>query len=304
MSAPETVRLKRKATDEPPEALILKRTRHVASKADDQPQHQYVRLKGIQDAEGTAPFVPSNGADASTAPAAAAPRPRRIFHLKRSSSPDSDSRKRQAHGPGGALATFVEQKAIIKPRNAARTAFSGDANLSLPPKRPGRGSAVKAVAGTSGTIPSAEAARRPRQHQDDLEALANDMHQFALDELASVPRPAARTGPKMSPAASRARHRQRMAAEAEAEQAAAPRGVDAEGDVDMDGDGEFVYDTYVLAPRAEGSESEGGKAGDVGFLVIDEDDQQLWESYLQNEHDEHGDRVDADDDDENGESRL
>ena len=74
----------------------------------------------------------------------------------------------------------------------------------------------------------------------------------------------------------------------------------------MDSDSEYVYDTYVLAPAPTSLDPSGpidvhktlSVPSNVGYLIITEDDEQLWETYI---HDLEGsDSEPTDEDDENG----
>jgi hypothetical protein len=74
----------------------------------------------------------------------------------------------------------------------------------------------------------------------------------------------------------------------------------------MDSDSEYVYDTYVLAPAPRSLDTSDpidvhktlSIPSNVGYLIITEDDEQLWETYI---HDLEGsDSEPTDEDDENG----
>lgn len=144
------------------------------------------------------------------------------------------------------------------------------------------------------------------RQQRELAELAQEMHQFALDELAKTPKPQIKTKPKLTPSRARALHDQQT-------QSSPSRKAttnDMEDDTAMDSDNEYVYDTYVLAPAPlptptslnvnDPVETQKTLAipSNVGYLIITEDDEDLWETYM---HDFGGsDSEPTDEDDENG----
>jgi len=136
------------------------------------------------------------------------------------------------------------------------------------------------------------------------------MHQFALEELAKTPKPQIKTKPKLPPSRSRALHEKQQAPASP--QRDEHNNKDHDDDTAMDSDSEYVYDTYVLAPVPQPTNSNPLSADDpvetsktlaipsnVGYLIITEDDEQLWETYM---HDLEGsDSEPTDEDDENAE---
>ncbi|KAK5135492.1 hypothetical protein LTR08_005127 [Meristemomyces frigidus] len=219
---------------------------------------------------------------------------RRTFLLARSRVPDG-VKKQQRKSKQHNIATFVESSAKRPPPGNAKAALTKKVETAMrqvdpePFKRPGKFAAV------ANKVPQTLHTQLPNgaQQQERLEALANELHQFTLDELASAPKPKVTAVPKLSAARSRDLHRRKAAA------AAVPRSVDhAMADAE---DGDYVYDTYVLAPVAEGVA--GGDSakpwGDIGYLIITEDDQSAWEAFIE---DDASDRDgDSDDEDENAE---
>ncbi|TKA82653.1 hypothetical protein B0A55_00759 [Friedmanniomyces simplex] len=187
----------------------------------------------------------------------------------------------------GGVATFVEARVDQSSREAAgaQTSMSTNAAPQAPGrqlKRPGRGAAVPARA------QGAEIA----QDREGFESVADNLHQFALDELANAPKQRVTTLPKF---AGRRRNMERKATE--------PRIRDDE-DVHMDSDGDYVYDTYVLAPIDGAAPPDISMSNelsdiDIGYLIITDEDQSVWETYIE---DEPGDQnCDTDDEDENAE---
>ncbi|TKA82633.1 hypothetical protein B0A55_00753 [Friedmanniomyces simplex] len=215
---------------------------------------------------------------------------RRVFRLRR---PDGgvgaerEGRREVGSAERGGVATFVEARGDQGSREAtgAQTSVSTDPATLAPGrqlKRPGRGAAVPARA------QGAEAA----QDRKRLESVADNLHQFALDELANAPKQRVTTLPKF---AGRRRNMERKATE--------PRIRDDE-DVDMDSDGDYVYDTYVLAPSdgaAPPDISISNELSDIeiGYLIITDEDQSVWETYIEDEPSDQD--CDTDDEDENAE---
>ena len=132
------------------------------------------------------------------------------------------------------------------------------------------------------------------------------MHQFALEELAKTPKPQIKTKPKLPPSRSRALHEQQQSPAFPQRNGAGNK--DQDDDTAMDSDSEYVYDTYVLAPVPQPSNSNPISADipmetptptNIGYLIITEADAPLWETYM---HDLEGsDSEPTDEDDENAE---
>ncbi len=61
--------------------------------------------------------------------------------------------------------------------------------------------------------------------------------------------------------------------------------------VDMDED--FIYDTYIRVPVIAGSKGEASR-NDVGLLVIDDKDQELWQTFVESDDDSEWDEDDPD----------
>ena len=56
-------------------------------------------------------------------------------------------------------------------------------------------------------------------------------------------------------------------------------------DADMDVDGIFVYETYLRVPRSELSPDFDEKRNSIGMLVIEEQDEELWQTFAEDEED-------------------
>jgi hypothetical protein len=139
------------------------------------------------------------------------------------------------------------------------------------------------------------------------------MHQFALEELAKTPKPQIKTKPKLPPSRSRALHEQQQSP-ASPQRNNDHANKDHDDDTAMDSDSEYVYDTYVLAPVPQPSNPNSNlvsadipteptpplpTARNIGYLIITEADESLWETYM---HDLEGsDSEPTDEDDENAE---
>ena len=64
--------------------------------------------------------------------------------------------------------------------------------------------------------------------------------------------------------------------------------------IDMDIDELYVYETYLRVPRSELSPSREGKINSIGMLVIGEEDEELWQTFAEDEVDSEWDEEDAD----------
>lgn len=68
-------------------------------------------------------------------------------------------------------------------------------------------------------------------------------------------------------------------------------------DMLVDVDEDFIYDTYIRVPVAAGSKGV-ASPNDVGLLIIDDKDQELWRTFVESDDDS---EWDEDDPDSNGE---
>ena len=220
---------------------------------------------------------------------------RREFRLARPTRPlhrrIESVRKRKAQPDVHDIPTFVE--ATPKRRRVgqedAPPAVS-DTPVSTPNtlKRPGASSRLKK--------PTAEALfQSPANPPPDR--LADALHRFALEEEA---REEARIKPKVTAIPKkpvqryRDRHPELFAAQAQKK---------TDEDVDMmSDDDDYVYDTYIRTkdPVVPATlESEDSSNIQVGYIVISEEDQPLWETYFEDDV-ESDKEFETDDEDENG----
>ncbi|KAL1588926.1 hypothetical protein WHR41_02369 [Cladosporium halotolerans] len=295
MEGPGIVRLQRRRDELPPDQLYVERKRKHRGSFDEGSRGYYIRQKR-QDDKPEAAF---DKAEQTAQPVQT--EERRTFHLRQPTpsvpaTPNSKSRKRKQNEDS--LATVVEKKQRKFDNDAVTTStHQYDHDLQEPPspprtKRPGRGSALRPRA----TQPKPEQQKQNEsviaRQQREVQALAQEMHQFALDELAKTPKPEVKAKPKLPPSRSRALHQESIAA---------PQGNLT--DDPMDSDSEYVYDTYILAPAptdpTEATTNALTIPSNVGYLIISENDEDLWETYM---HDlEASDSEPTDEDDENAE---
>ena len=294
MSEPTRLSVKRKATDDPPDFLLLQgatqtatHVRYVRQRGEDSVKNEDSEVKSAESRENYGPPVED--------PASIPPSPtkeqreiiRRVYQLQHAqTAPSSVTGKRKGSEDG--VATFVERKKAKRqaPSAAEEQLEYEEATTTAPLKRPGKGTAVKRPVDTT-VKPETDADRKR------MEALAEYMHQAALEEVEreSPPKPVAT--PKLSGTRSREIHRQRTATNGS-------MAVDHE--VDMDDDNSYVYDTYILAPTTEiGATQVDAQNGyeNVGYLIITQGDQSLGQTYLE---DDPGEKDwNSDEDDENAE---
>lgn len=319
MSGPTLIHLKRKIDDVAPDTLLIQQPtkRQNTKSGHDQPQFHYVRQEkepslfdaaSVQrQADAAASQVPNarqkpsvSGNGMSGAPSGE--KERRTFHLKRPSTPETGIRKRKGRDDG--IATFMERKAKHKQQElldfAEQTGSNNHMAQAEPEtlKRPGKGATIRANI-ESARKESSSSLSHPPKSVLQLQEMADSLHQFAMDEVAkeASPRPKVTALPKLPPQRSLELHRQR-AAQAEVKMQSQRDQMS----TDVEDDGEYVYDTYVLAPTSGAGAAQVGAAGalgNVGYLVISEDDQAIWETYLE---DEPSDKDwDTDEEDENAE---
>lgn len=70
-------------------------------------------------------------------------------------------------------------------------------------------------------------------------------------------------------------------------------------EMEIDNEGDYVYDTYVRHLVAADTELEVVEEGAIGHLIIPEEDQDLWEAYIEDE-DGSEKEFDTDEEDSNG----
>ena len=317
MSGPGRVRLKRRRSELPPDTLIVE-----PSSKRVQPDGVPVNARYVRQKVSGSP--PSSDVSHEERPAVGASSSRkkdqaqsgdqdtskddqllgrkRTFHLKLPDTSDTGSKKRKSGDDG--LATFIEKKRRREGVNNIqeapdRTAYASDKELHAPErhKRPGRGSALPSTPeGFPKPAPSGDI--HSKGSHKGLESLADDMHQFALDELRRDPNAPPVAKPKLSATRSRELHRQRVTAmNGHAKQ---------EDMMELDEDGDYVYDTYVLASAAEKCGDvalphldSAAELGNVGYLVIEAANEALWEAYM--DGNESSGESNSDEEDENAE---
>ncbi|KAK5730838.1 hypothetical protein LTR15_000776 [Elasticomyces elasticus] len=294
MSAgPSTVVLKRKRDEPGPERLIVqaesgRMRKRVLTSEDAAKAAQGLQYVRREDDLGEPRQGPA-GDEAKKAVKPAGEAGRRVFQLKRVDEGQTEG-ARQLDGSAGRskVATFVEARAPPSSTKSGQTASSPTAttstSLEAPArqlKRPGRGAAVQ----HNRSAPAIEHA----ESQQRTESVAGSLHQFALDEvhndskqkITSLPKyPGRRRG--VEPVAS-----------------PEPRIRDDE-DADMD-DADYVYDTYVLAPAGNvaAEHAPNNFFDDVGYLIITDEDQSIWETYIEDDLSDKD--CDTDEEDENAE---
>lgn len=310
MSGPDVVRIKRKRSEQAPDALLVERPgkrQHTT-----EPGLHYVRQKDDKEAtpslfdaddvqqrvesqggsRGKASHVAGSGLDG----AANGAKERRTFHLKRPSTPEAGVKKRKAKDEG--IATFIEKKAKRNPQellNLAERQRSASQSHVTPEvlKRPGKGAAVKIQTYSQ---PNGSSQQKLKDGCA-LEEMADSLHQFAIEEAAKEfpAKPRVTATPRLPPQRSKELHRQRASVSSNR-----PRSQTM--DTDMDDEADYVYDTYVLAPSSNIGAAQVDSQdtfGNVGYLVITEEDQAVWETYIE---DEPSDKDwNSDEDDENAE---
>jgi len=302
MDGPSTIRLQRRRGELPPDRLVVKRKRNGGDDGTTNDSEIAYERKKSRYKQTTRPSVSEQqaaGLPASTEP--------RTFHL-------SQPKKRKQDD--ASIATVIEHD--NRPTKISRTGedrVSPKAPEQSPTrshpersyKRPGRGALVK----PQDARPDAEQtemvksiANQRVNARKQMNDLAAEMHSFALDEVAKTEKPKSVAKPKLSASRAKALHQQRGAT--------APQPQIHNVDVDMDdsSDSEVVYDTYILAgPKTPASTNNGQESADVlrvqnpsgniGYLIITSEDEELWENYIEGQ--DHQDPDAFDDEDENAE---
>ncbi|KAK5128028.1 hypothetical protein LTR85_005145 [Meristemomyces frigidus] len=302
MLGPNEVRVKRKRDEPAPDTLIVEPQHKRAFTDGAAAQLQYVRQQDVEFNTESAARSAFSKEHMQRKQQALESQPkddaqlrskagRRTFHLTRARAPDGVKKSKKSKD--GPVATFVEKPTELEPAatghapRLVQDAAAAPSTESRPLKRPGRGATAANLARR--TLPKQAPPEGVPPHEH-IDSLANDLHQFALDELANAPKPRVTAVPKLSAARSRDIHRQRSAV-------TEPQVRDQEMADDADGD--YVYETYVLAASGAVRAADADLPGHVGYLIITEDDQPIWETYIE---DELGDKsCDTDDEDENAE---
>ncbi|KAG9929085.1 hypothetical protein KCV02_g8517, partial [Aureobasidium melanogenum] len=223
---------------------------------------------------------------------------RREFRLARPTRPlhrrIESVKKRKAQLDTHDIPTFVEatpKRRRVGQEDAPQSVLDTPVSTPNTLKRPGASSRLKK--------PTAEALfQSPANPPPDR--LADALHRFALEEEA---REQARVKPKVTSIPKKPVQRYR---ERHPEQFSTPAQTThkIEEDVDMmSDDDDYVYDTYVRTkdPVVPANlESEDASNIQVGYIVISEEDQPLWETYFEEEA-ESDKEFETDDEDENAE---
>ncbi|KAF2215243.1 hypothetical protein CERZMDRAFT_94657 [Cercospora zeae-maydis SCOH1-5] len=240
---------------------------------------------------------------------------RRTFHLKRVGTPEPKIGKRKGKtGRERGIATFLEKRAkrdMNRSDSKAVAEFAGRQRsasvlstqgpsaepLDRPLKRPGKGAAIK----TNGNAASSSS-NAGGKTDAEMQSMADTLHQFAVHEASRAngavtspapAKPKVTAMPKLSAQRSRAIHQQRVA------QSSAPLSRSPQtDDASMDEEGDYVYDTYVLATTSGAAQIDAHDVGNVGYLIITEEDQAQWETYMD---DDLSEEEPSDEDDENAE---
>jgi len=325
MAGPNLIQIKRKRDETGPETLVVERQVKRAftdEHASELQKLHYVRQNAVSynDEQRKQDTVtqerlrqqPNEVGVVDEKPKSAGPghhESRRIFYLARPRDLLGAS-----HGQSKSnVATFVETQGPTSTVNGKHTtnssARTGPSDATRF-KRPGKGAAVPSRDRRKDEVKATDGRDRER-----MESLADDMHQFAMEEMSceskpstpasSVPeryprdmKPKVTAIPKLAGARSRELHRQRMPP---TESRIQDR--EANGEDDMD----YVYDTYILAPSASVSGSGNlnvspaghDSKGDIGYLIITEEDRSIWEAFIDDESSDND--GDTDDEDENAE---
>ncbi|QDS74684.1 hypothetical protein FKW77_000269 [Venturia effusa] len=307
-AAPPVIRIKRKRDDAPLEVLHLERGlakrrvtediyvfRRYLQQTQSIPQRP-VNDNGIPTVRATQPgeekrdpwalkkaipFKPSSHSPASSST------PRR-FHLSRPATPSfaSPANKRARKVD---VATFIERRAVIGQRREASDADQTDgARIS----QQGR---VTEVAAAERKLKRPKAKSRlpiigPGSSEDvQGQDTATEKDAEILGRMVAWAEEAEKSGSSDSRVGS------------QQPQVSSNETNEGEGyEMDIDNEGDYVYDTYVRHLVAADTELEVVGEGAVGHLIIPEEDQDLWEAYI-DEEDGSEKEFDTDEEDSNAE---
>ena len=281
MSAgPTHVRIKRRRDETPLPSLRLE--------GPQQKQRKFHHLEYRLETQLHAPEVTIQNAAPQTLP----PTGPRCFELS------TPSRKRNAE-TAGLMPTFVERKRRGPSQLETTTRIEEQDvadEVSTPLKRPGTRTLRQ---DQPRNITPSKPAQAPSL------ALADALHQFALEEVAQeeaeqkaaerkMEKPRVIIQPKGSVRRLRDRQPQRTPLNASTSGASTTNSID-----EMSDDDDYVYDIYVRHAEVPISGDTADPATQsMGILVITEEDEEIWESYIEGEEEE---KFDTDDEDENAE---
>ena len=308
MDAPKKVVLKRRRSELPPDTLIVEKKHRSNGDRRIAPATRYIRHKA---SKATIRTTTTNHENTESSQQTSRPtNERREFHLSQPAAtptPVAGINKKKRKQDDDRVATVVEKRSKLHDNQTSAISQGVQVDhepqpLPKPLKRPGHGTA-KAVARQNNATqpkPTTFVEGQIALEQQRLDALAEEMHKFALDEIAKTPKPEIKSRPKMSAAQARARHQALRPSTPE------PKTTSQTDEMDTSPDSEYVFDTYILAPQTPEHTIEGNaqvvhtsdQAGNVGYLVITEDEEKLWEEFI--ERDELEDSEPEDEDDENG----
>lgn len=312
--APSYVAIKRRRSESPLSALVLEEPA-----AKHRCAHVEYRLESISAVQPSRSNQPSRLEDATSKPTSLTQgSDDKVKHVTPSSVPRRFNlaplagRKRSVD-TSEELPTFVESKRMrnahgraVTSTSTKITSVSNDSERPL--KRPVKRNAVKTGQSTSG-IESTKTGSTP-EGGEPSEELSDALHQFALDELAAEQR---NNAPplKYLPRTDVPRRRDRFAA-LNGASTASPQGTDNTRDQSMedadDATADYVYDIYVRRKHEEEASAtvdesisaSTAAAAATGILVITEQDEPLWQTYLEDSED-NDKEFSSDDDDENAE---
>lgn len=207
------------------------------------------------------------------------------------------------------IATFVEAKRWRPAetqdglaRQATHAEREPSPRKKAPLKRPGAG-ARKGQGKAEEQRKAVRNQSQTEQNKAQSDKLAEALHKFALESIAqeaSPEKPRLTARPKAPALRYRDRHPESFTT-------SPAKGLgDSEGgnvDIDMSDDEGYVYDTYVRYqhPVVPASLDPADPAnGQFGFIVITEQDEEIWETYFEDEDSD--DDANSDEEDENGTS--
>ncbi|KAK6437383.1 hypothetical protein LTR95_006417 [Oleoguttula sp. CCFEE 5521] len=311
MNGPGVVRLQRRRDELPPDTLLVERRpkRKLEAHEDDEPTHRlkYIRKQDSIDGSESANSAATSQSRRSSVPALSTSR--RVFHLKQSTGVRARGRVTSARFPAHSspvVATVVEQpprNTPFTPPSRSRTGITGDVFAPSPLKRAGRGTATRPgdVVQLSDAQQPTLVHSQPVAERKKFELLAQEAHSHALEQIAKVQRPEVKARPRLSGARAKALHEARLL---QTPEAMSPSPDDA---MDVSPDSDHVFDTYVLAVAGadeimDDAPHSALNLDNVGYLVISEDDEKLWEELMEQE--EEIDLEVDDEEDENAEDHY
>ena len=190
MDGPNTVRLQRRRSELPPDRLFVERRggkRKEHPSVVDATRAYYIRQKRNTSISGPPSTQAESAVNSTDLPTASSIEARRTFHLKQPeplppSAEGSKSRKRKQNE--ASLPTVFEKRQRKFEEDAPTHHFDNEDSQtqtpSAPPKRPGRGSALRPQFKKPAPTKPEDDNVAHRQ-QREVQALAQEIHQFALE---------------------------------------------------------------------------------------------------------------------------